>query len=116
MMLNPLLQRRLRRPLSFDVGRLRSEIMKWQMWRISRNTAGVPSRERGIETHEAYDKCKAYRAEVIEGATYVEKMLEVVLCDALAGKDAIHRDRLKGVVFAGGIHFLSKVALASDSP
>lgn len=75
--------------------------MKWQMWRISRSTAGVPSRERGIATHEAYDKCKAYRAEVIEGSTYVEQMLETVLCDALVGKDVTLRNRLKGVVFTG---------------
>lgn len=75
--------------------------MKWQMWRISRSSAEIPDRTKSSATHDTYDKYKAYRAEVIDGATYVERILEAVLCDAIVGKDEVLRGRLKGVVFAG---------------
>jgi hypothetical protein len=75
--------------------------MKWQMWRVSLGPSGVPDGTRSTATYDAYEKYKAYRAEVIEGATYVEHILETVLCDAIAGKDEVLRRRLKSVVFAG---------------
>jgi len=56
--------------------------MKWQIRRFTNVALGV---EIPSDIYELYDHFNAYRAEIIDSATYIENMLDAVLCDALAG-------------------------------
>ena len=79
------------------------------MYRTRRDENAPPNLEQRGQVRELYEKYKTVRAEVIDGATYVEAMLESVLCDAFAGKTEAHRNRLRATILAGeAMGFLQK--------
>ena len=82
---------------------------RWQMWRFENTPGPNATPEQRVSVRAHYETFKAFRAEIIDGATYVERMLESVLCDAIAGKNEVHRNRVRTSVFAGeGFGFMQK--------
>ena len=74
---------------------------KWSVIRLTGADAEHQPSGRLSVAMSRYNEYKVCRAEIIDGATYIENMLELVLCDAIVGKDETYRTRLRASMFAG---------------